>query len=416
MQMTYRAIKRNTPDKSDTLVSSREQAFQLIAKLDRKLAGKISRHERATYLCARAVLYEALGDRKMLNAAEEAFKFSKTAQSAALVAVALHHHGRIKEAIQYYEQSYRFPHEAGFEVDIGQQGGLLLQPKAETWLKAWEIVLQLKKRMVWAAHLPTWDGKPCAELQIISEGGYGDLIIGSRYLQRCTEVAEHVTIFLPQYFFDSGFVDLARQQPWWPETKILTECKPNLPSAGFFDLPAIFKTLPSTIPAAPRWITTKRNDFDPEFQLTGKPLVGFCHSARAMETPLVSDGTYRSLRQDQAQRIVNEVAGVNWVGLQVPDSPLDGIAKPPLESWVDTAAVIDQLDAVVTVDTAVAHLAASMGKPTHVLLSGAVDWKYGMDGDTCLWYPAMRLWRNGDWGFETAVSDIISALNEGSLP
>ena len=182
MQLAYRATKFNTPDPGETLVRTRDEAFALIADLDRKLAGGLSKQVRATLLMGRATLYEALGDTKMLEAAQEAFAYTKTANSAALVAVALHHFGRLKEANMWYERAWKYPHEEGYEIDIGMEGALLSGGGANEWRKAWKIVKKLKKRMVYAAMLPDWNGKPCKEVQIISEGGFGDLIHNCRYL------------------------------------------------------------------------------------------------------------------------------------------------------------------------------------------------------------------------------------------
>lgn len=414
MQLAYRSTRRYEPNKRDTLVSSRPQAFALIADLDQKLATKLPAQQKATYLCARAVLYEALGDRQMLEAAEAAFAFSKTSQSAALVAVALHHYGRLKEAISWYKRSATYPHEQGYEVDIGHQGALLFDETPESWLKAWKITLALKKRITYAAHLPTWDGRPCKELQVLSEGGFGDGIQGSRYLKRCTELAEHVTVFLPPFFFEHGYVALAQQQPWFPKIKPLTECKAGVPSAGFFDLPAITQTLPDTVPLPLPWVTERRHS---EMSASGdKPRIGFTYGSRAMETPLVQPGTYRTLTEEQAVRIIQQTSDkIEWVNLQHNTPNNLGICAPEIKSWEDTAAIINDLDAVLSVDTAVAHISAAMGKPTHVLLSGAVDWKYGIEGSTCLWYPTMTLWRNNGWGFEDAVTNVIQAINKGEL-
>jgi len=66
----------------------------------------------------------------------------------------------------------------------------------------------------------------------------------------------------------------------------------------------------------------------------------------------------------------------------------------------DTAALISQLDLVITVDTAVAHLAGSMGKPVWTLLPFVPDWRWGLEREDTPWYPAMRLFRQkhaGDW-------------------
>jgi hypothetical protein len=62
--------------------------------------------------------------------------------------------------------------------------------------------------------------------------------------------------------------------------------------------------------------------------------------------------------------------------------------------------VIQSLDLVITVDTSVAHLAGALGKPVWVMLPKQADWRWMMSGETNLWYPGARLFRQqvpGDW-------------------
>lgn len=72
-----------------------------------------------------------------------------------------------------------------------------------------------------------------------------------------------------------------------------------------------------------------------------------------------------------------------------------------LESFADTAAIIANLDLVISVDTATAHLAGAMAKPVWVLLSYAGDWHWIMEGRLdAPWYPTAKLFRQkaaGDW-------------------
>jgi ADP-heptose:LPS heptosyltransferase len=71
-----------------------------------------------------------------------------------------------------------------------------------------------------------------------------------------------------------------------------------------------------------------------------------------------------------------------------------------LTDFADTAALIDSLDLVVTVDSAVAHLAGAMGKETWLMLSLLRDWRWPMEGEQSIWYPTMRVFRQqirGDW-------------------
>jgi tetratricopeptide (TPR) repeat protein/glycosyltransferase involved in cell wall biosynthesis len=84
-----------------------------------------------------------------------------------------------------------------------------------------------------------------------------------------------------------------------------------------------------------------------------------------------------------------------------------------LEDFVDTAAAIAQLDLVITVDTAVAHLAGAMGKPVWVLLAFAPDWRWLQNREDTPWYPTMRLFRQtqpGDW--QPVFGRVADALRE----
>jgi Tfp pilus assembly protein PilF len=90
-----------------------------------------------------------------------------------------------------------------------------------------------------------------------------------------------------------------------------------------------------------------------------------------------------------------------------------------VKDFADTAALVAGLDLVIAVDTAVAHLAGSMGKPVWVLLGSVPEWRWGAEGDTTPWYPTVRLFRSeseGGWQalFErlaTAFTDWCGAEN-----
>jgi hypothetical protein len=82
-----------------------------------------------------------------------------------------------------------------------------------------------------------------------------------------------------------------------------------------------------------------------------------------------------------------------------------------LRNFADTAAAVTQLDLVITVDTAVAHLAGALGKPVWVLLPFAPDWRWMLGRDDSPWYPTMRLFRQerpNDWN--RVFSDVAEAL------
>jgi tetratricopeptide (TPR) repeat protein len=86
-------------------------------------------------------------------------------------------------------------------------------------------------------------------------------------------------------------------------------------------------------------------------------------------------------------------------GLRVETLGDDFDAGP--EAFIDAAAVMQCLDLVITSDTSVAHLAGALGRPVWVGLQHVPDWRWLLEGEECLWYPSMRLFRQtrrGDWG------------------
>jgi tetratricopeptide (TPR) repeat protein len=106
---------------------------------------------------------------------------------------------------------------------------------------------------------------------------------------------------------------------------------------------------------------------------------------------------------------LREVRGVRFYSLQTGTSAREAAAAGPfplidhtgrIGDFADTAALIANLDLVISVDTAVAHLAGAMDKPVWTVLRHAPDWRWYPDAPDSKWYPSMRLYRQrirGDW-------------------
>jgi ADP-heptose:LPS heptosyltransferase len=78
-----------------------------------------------------------------------------------------------------------------------------------------------------------------------------------------------------------------------------------------------------------------------------------------------------------------------------------------------TAALVSQLDLIITVDTSIAHLAGALARPTWVLLPFAPDWRWQTQRTDSPWYPTARLFRQprpGAW--DTVIRDVQAALRE----
>lgn len=104
------------------------------------------------------------------------------------------------------------------------------------------------------------------------------------------------------------------------------------------------------------------------------------------------------------------VSGVLFISLQ--KGPETSQAKNPprgmtladwtdeLHDFADTAALVDALDLIIGIDTAVAHLTGALGKPMWLLAHYGACWRWGMEGESTSWYPTMRIFRQpkaGDW-------------------
>jgi ADP-heptose:LPS heptosyltransferase len=86
-----------------------------------------------------------------------------------------------------------------------------------------------------------------------------------------------------------------------------------------------------------------------------------------------------------------------------------------LEDFSDTAALISQLDLVISVDTSVAHLAGALGKPVWILLTYFPDWRWLLRRDDSPWYPTARLFRQDEsrtW--DSAIARVRQALRESN--
>lgn len=176
-----------------------------------------------------------------------------------------------------------------------------------------------------------------------------------------------------------------------------------------FDLPTAY--LRPSEAARARW-----EGFDPGPGLK----VGLCWASNP--ALFRQDSARRAVHKSMALETLAPLAGLEGVSLvsvlnwKVDPAPgafagrLNDVSDR-LTSLDDTAALIERLDVVVTVDTAVAHLAGAMGKQTLVLLHAFPDCRWEMHAPTSYWYPNVRLVRQargGDWG--PVVAEVKAAL------
>ena len=105
------------------------------------------------------------------------------------------------------------------------------------------------------------------------------------------------------------------------------------------------------------------------------------------------------------------------------DADAEGVDQYPLAifndfdknhgPFMDSAALIKNLDLVITIDTSLAHLAGGLGIPVWVLLPKPADWRWMLERTDCPWYPTMKLFRQtttGDWN--SVLNDVVEQLKK----
>ena len=86
-----------------------------------------------------------------------------------------------------------------------------------------------------------------------------------------------------------------------------------------------------------------------------------------------------------------------------------------IDDYDQTAALVGALDGVLTVCTAIVHLSGALGRPALVMVPFGADWRYGAAGERMLWYPSVRLLRQGtvgEWG--DVLQEVSRRLQAGA--
>lgn len=328
-----------------------------------------------------------------------------------------HETGQYLEAEKYYKMALAINPEYA-EAHLNLAVLLLLQGRfAPGWKHyAWRFRIgDWKKVYPHRLKTPCWDGSALEGRSILvhSEQGIGDCLQFVRYLPLVKQRGGRIV-------FESrkSLASLLKPLPFIDRLCILDPGASNEEGVdchiGLAGLPAIFSPTPQTIPAQVPYLFADHAKIDTwKRRLPGSvPRVGIVWGGNA---------TYRqrSLALAELLPALKPFAGITFIGLQ--KGPAAGQADgnqilasnlgEELEDFSDTAAVVHCLDLVISIDTAVAHLAGAMGKPVWVLLPRFADWRWGTDGRKSPWYPSMRLFRQPEAGnWPAVVSMVKSAL------
>jgi Flp pilus assembly protein TadD len=256
--------------------------------------------------------------------------------------------------------------------------------------------------------VPLWNGSDLTGKTILlyHEQGLGDTIMFARYIPLVAAKGGRVVVECPPPLVSlvreiAGVQDVVTPQLQGPPPEYAVQ----LP---LLSLPNVFRTTMETIPSQ---VPYARVPDDRKEVWTGQipggaKKVGLCWAGGQSQP-------HRSIPPELLGPLA-QVGGVRFVSLT--KEPLPGQGPPPIElfdlmgevkDFADTAAIIDQLDLIVTIDTSVAHLAGALGKPTWTLLAKHADWRWLLNREDSPWYPTMRLFGQPNHGEWPAVIDRV---------
>ncbi|WP_250535004.1 tetratricopeptide repeat protein [Caballeronia sp. AZ10_KS36] len=276
-----------------------------------------------------------------------------------------------------------------------------------------------------------WRGEPLAgkSLLVVTEQGFGDSIQFIRYLPMLkAQRAAKLTVVCPP-----ALAALLESADGTSQC-IAPDALPALPPHDYWcflmSLPALAGTTLETIPRATPYLHADASRIEYwKRRLPDTPKVGIAWSGEPRPWMPDSFGAFSRRWLDASLcEPLFATPGVTFVSLQKGPTARAQLAALPgrlrpldlmndVADFADTAAIIASLDLVISVDTAVAHLAGALGKPVWILLCANACWRWLDDRDDSPWYPTARLFRQrapGQW--IEVIERVVDALTDWRRP
>lgn len=326
--------------------------------------------------------------------------------------------GKIESALELFEQAFALEPD---HADAHWNRGIakLLTGDLLGGYEDYEHRWRLPEFTARHSDIPLWDGGDLEGRTILihSEQGYGDTLQFIRYVPMLAGKGAKVIVES-----HPPLVSLLIEVEGVSSVVARGEDQPAVDvQAPIMSLPYLFKTNLNTIPAEVPYLglsPTVAIDLGDD----SRTLVGIAWAGR----PTHKNDSNRSMPLELFAPLA-EMPGISLVGLQFDarfderdrvswgDDILD--IRPQVDDFSDSATAIAGLDLVITVDTAVAHLAGALGKTAWVLLPFAPDWRWMLDRGDSPWYPSVRLFRQSspsDWA--PVMDAVVAALRAGDHP
>ena len=339
----------------------------------------------------------------------------------------IHHDtGNIRQAVDCYHKALDIQPdyaEARFNLATSE----LLLGNFESGWEGYEWRFHRRKwRQVYPYRFeqPRWKGQPLEgkTIYVHSEQGLGDILQFIRYLPMVKAFGGRVIFetVKPLLSICHRLKSIDQVVELGPDGRPLVDFDYYIP---LLSLPALFNTNLATIPSEVPYLSATKADLQrwrsrisPEGFRVGLVWAGTSTDPRRA-CPL---GWFTPLTGLKGIHFYGLQKGIAAEQVEIEGMP-DGMHMVNLgqefEDFSDTAAVVEQMDLVISIDTSVAHLAGAMGKRLWVLLPDVPDWRWLLDRNDSPWYPTARLFRQtrpGDW--QPVIQGIADALVEMTRP
>jgi tetratricopeptide (TPR) repeat protein len=325
--------------------------------------------------------------------------------------------GRLPDAEACYREALRRrPDDPTLHLNLGIV--LLLAGRFTEGWEEYEWRFRARAAQIPPSDRPQWSGEPLGgrTLLIRAEQGMGDTIQFCRYVPCVAEQGQVILEVQP------GLRRLTSRLHGNPRLIAVGEAPPRFDLyCPLLSLPRLLDNTGASVPyltAEPDRVARWRDRLGP----------GACKIGIAWQgNPSSAAEHGRSVPLEHFLPLA-QVPGVRLICLQKHDG-LDQLKTAPASlqietigeafddgpnAFIDTAALMQSLDLVVTSDTSIAHLAGALGRPVWVALKHVPDWRWLLSGDDSIWYPTMRLFRQterGDWGGVFArIADRLAAM------
>lgn len=265
---------------------------------------------------------------------------------------------------------------------------------------------------------PKWQGEPTAHLYIAAEQGLGDSLCFTRFIPEAARRAEKITLavqaelvrLLSAMFQETKHIVVVPMHEPFPDADAWVSIG-SLPVALGLTDEQIAGSANVPVPAFTRPTTWKAPN--------RKLHIGIAWAGSAMN----EIERWRRMPMEIFLELYR-VQGIQLYSLQIGDNAMDvhragcaGLIKdlaPYVRDVADTVAIVNELDLIICVETSLGHIAGAVGKECWVLLArNGGDYRCGRHGDTPLWYPNTRLFRQDeDARWEPVIERIAEALRE----